>query len=348
MRIPDLRSYLSLPVTLAGQRTNRLVAVALSCTLLTADVLTGCAAPVKPTTQKPLLNVGFVPASGGLGDKSFNDSAYQGLLEAQKKYNIRFETATFATPEENLKAVRRFALGNYDLIVGIAYENAATIEQVAREFPQVKFALIDAELNAPNVVSVVYREQEGDFLMGVLAAMLTKTGKVGVMGGTDIPAIRRSMAGFKQGVVYQNANVTVSTDFAGTFSDPQVGFDRAIAMYNSGVDVIHNAASKTGLGIIQAAQQTRKLTTGTSGDQRYMAPGYMVGNRPKRVDTAVEMVIQEVQEGAFKSGVRSLGLKENGLSLGPFDDTLVTPAMMKRLEDLKQKIANGDIVVQAE
>jgi basic membrane protein A and related proteins len=122
----------------------------------------------------------------------------------------------------------------------------------------------------------------------------------------------------------------------------------ALARYNDGADVIHNAASKTGLGIIQAAQQMNKWTTGTSGDQRNLAPGNMIGNRPKRVDTAVQMVIEEVYNGTFKSGVRSLGLKENGISLGPFDQTVVTPVVLNRLEELKQKIINGEIMVQVE
>src|SRR5512143_3834961 len=124
--------------------------------------------------------------------------------------------------------------------------------------------------------------------MGALAAMITRTNYVGVIAGSDIPAIQRIMAGFKQGVAYQDPSVKTFADFAGTFSDPQVGLNMALARFNEGADVIHNAASKTGLGIIQAAQQVNKWTTGTSGDQRYLAPGNMLGNRPKRVDTAVE------------------------------------------------------------
>ena len=184
--------------------------------------------------------------------------------------------------------------------------------------------------------------------MGALAAMITKTKKVDIIGGMDIPAIRRIISGFKQGVAYQNSSVEVFTDIAGTFSDPQVGFNLALSRYNEGVDVIHNAASKTGLGIIQAAQQVNKWTTGTSGDQRYLAPGNMIGNRPKRIDTAVQIVIEEVSNGTFKAGVRSLGLKENGLSLGPFDEMIVTSTILNRLDELKQKIISGEIKIQGE
>jgi basic membrane protein A len=234
------------------------------------------------------------------------------------------------------------------LIIGIGFEHKENIQKVAKEFPQVRFAAIDFEASGDNIASIVYREQEGDFLMGVLAAMLTKTKYVGVIGGTDIPAIRRIMAGFTQGVSYQDDNVEVFSEFAGTFSDPQVGLDKALALYDKEVDVIHNAASRTGLGIIEAAKQTGKLTTGTSGDQRYLAPGNVVGNRPKRVDTAVILVIEEIKNGRFEPGIRSLGLKENGIMLGPFDESLVSKTMLDRLEDLKQKIISGQIVVQAE
>jgi basic membrane protein A len=286
--------------------------------------------------------------SGGLGDRSFNDSAYSGLLEAQQQFNIRFETVDFTNNEANLEATRFLARNDYDLIIGIGYEHSENIQTVAEEFPQVKFAAIDFEASGDNIASIVYREQEGDFLMGVLAAMLTETKSVGVIGGTDIPAIRRIMAGFSQGVTYQDDSVEVFYEFAGTFSDPQVGFEKALTLYNSGVDLIHNAASRTGLGIIEAAAQTGNLTTGTSGDQRYLASGNVVGNRPKRVDTAVILVIDEIATGTFEAGIRSLGLKENGIMLGPFDKSIVSQTILDRLEDLKQKIMSGEIIVLAE
>lgn len=315
--------------------------------LLQVSSLAGCR-PASPAGNQKVLNIGMVLGNGGLGDRSFNDSAYSGLLEAQKKYNIRFETVDLTTNEARMDALRLFARSNYDLIIGIAFENMENIKTVAQEFPGIRFAAIDFELTGDNIASIVYREQEADFLIGVLAAMLTKTNQVGVIGGADIPAIRRIISGFKQGVTYQDDSVKVFSDLAGTFADPQVGLTLALKYYNEGADVIHNAASRTGLGIIEAAKQTGKLTTGTSGDQRYLAPGNVVGNRPKRVDTAVLVLIEEIKTGKFKPGVRSLGLKENGLSLGPFDETLVDQNILNRLEDLKQKIISGQIVLKTE
>jgi basic membrane protein A and related proteins len=320
------------------------------CRLLGTAAVLFSSLSLAACSQKPsaVLNVGLIFGSAGLGDRSFNDSAYSGLLTAKQKYNIRFQTVNFGTKDANIEALRMLARENYDLIIAVAFENMDALKTVAQEFPSVRFAGIDFELAGANVASIVYREQEGDFLMGVLAAMLTKTRSVGVIGGTDIPAIRRIMSGFEQGVTYQDLGVSVFADFAGTFSDSAVGYNLALKRYQEGADVIHNAASKTGLGIIQAAQELKKFTTGTSGDQRYLAPGTVVGNRPKRVDTAVLTLVDEVRSGKFIAGTRSLGLKENGISLGPFDETIVTPAMTARLGDLEQQVIDGKIVVKAE
>jgi len=317
------------------------------CAILLVCLLPGCVSSSAPV-QKKVLNIGMILGAGGLGDKSFNDSAYNGLLSAQKEMNIRFETVDYTGKETDVDALSLFAKNNYDLIIGISFDNMKSIQTVAGEYNKIRFGAIDFELTGDNIASIVYREQEGDFLMGALAAMVTRTKMIGVIGGTDIPAIRRVISGYRQGAAYQDSSVTVFSDIAGTFSDPQVGYNLAMNRYNQGVDVIHNAASKTGLGIIQAAQQAKKYTTGTSGDQRYLAPGFMIGNRPKKVDTAVQMLIREAGNGTFKAGLRSLGLKENGLALGPCDETAVTPAMLKRLQEIRQKIVNGEIQSKVE
>ncbi|MEI6510348.1 MAG: BMP family ABC transporter substrate-binding protein, partial [bacterium] len=157
--------------------------------------------------------------------------------------------------------------------------------------------------------------------------------------------IRRIESGFRQGVAYQDSSVSVVFNLAGTWSDPGVGKTLAQKQYQSGVDVIYNGAGRTGLGIIEAAKEANQLTMGTSGDQRYLAPDNVVGNRPKRVDAAVLMLVEEMLQDKFRPGLRSLGLKEGGLALGPFNETLVTPAMLAKLEELKGKIIRGEITV---
>ena len=309
-------------------------------------LVSACAQPA-PASQR-ILNVGMLLGTGGLGDRSFNDSAYAGLQEAQKKFNIRFETITYTSEAANLDGLRQLLQQGYDLIIGIGFESAAPIGTLAKEFPERKFAVVDTTVAGDNVTSIVYREQEGDFLMGVLAAMLTKSKKVGIIGGPMYPGMQRIISGFEQGAAYQDSSVAVVVDLASTYSDPQVGKGLALIQYQAGVDVIHNACGRTGLGIIEAAKETGKLTTGTSGDQRYLAPDNVVGNRPKRVDAAVLMLVDEMlhADRKFQPGTRSLGLKEGGLALGPFNEKLVTAAMLKRLDELKQQIMAGEIVIR--
>jgi basic membrane protein A len=321
----------------------------LSVLLLAAVLLVMIAScQSQPEEEQKVIFVGMILGSGGLGDRSFNDAAYAGLQEAQRLYNIRYEMVNYTTDEANLEELRRLIRQGFDLIIGIGFENTTYIETLSQEFPDRKFASVDAVVEGENVTSFVFREQEGDFLMGVLAAMLTESSKVGFIGGMDIDVIRRIESGFRQGVAYQDNSVEVVSDMAGTFADPEVGKTLALAQYAAGVDLIYNGAGRTGLGIIEAAQEAQKLTIGTSGDQRYLAPGFVVGNRPKRVDVAVMTLIDELINGQFTPGIRSLGLKEEGLALGPFDESLVSQAMLARLEDLKQKIISGEILVQVE
>ena len=316
------------------------------CGMLLIASLVGCGRGAQPPADQRVLSVGMILGSGGLGDRSFNDAAYAGLQEAQRQFGIRFQVVSRTTEQADLEELGRLITQGYDLIVGIGFENANYIETLAQQAPDHKFAIVDTVVQGDNVASIVYREQEGDFLMGVLATMLTQSKRVGFVGGMDIAVIRRIESGFKQGVAYQDDSVAVVSDLAGTFADPEIGKSLALAQYKAGVDVIYNAAGRTGLGIIEAAKETGQLTIGTSGEQRYLAPGNVVGNRPKRVDTAVITLIEELANDQFSPGTRSLGLAEEGLSLGPFDENLVTDAMLERLESLKQQIIAGQIVVE--
>lgn len=315
------------------------------CALLLFVALSGCDVAETPAGQ-PVLSVGMILGSGGLGDRSFNDSAYAGLQKAQEQYSTRFHVITRTSEEADMEELRNLLQQGYDLIIGIGFENADYIATLAQEFPDRHFAVIDTTVEGDNVASIIFREQEGDFLMGILAAMLTESKKVGFIGGMDIPPIQRIESGFRQGVAYQDPTIEIVSDIAGTFADPEVGKSLALAQYEAGVDVIYNGAGRTGLGIIEAAQEADALTIGTSGDQRYLAPGHVVGNRPKRVDTAVLVLIEQLEAGRFAPGVRSLGLAEEGLALGPFDESIITGEMLERLETLRGQIVAGEIVVE--
>lgn len=329
-----------------GNRSYRKKSIYLEILAALLVTVLGCCGKAEVQESRRVLNIGMILGSGGLGDRSFNDSGYAGLQEAQKLYGIRFETINFSSEETNLEELQRLIRQGYDLIIGIGYENAGYIETLAKEYPDHKFALVDTVVEGDNIASITFREQEGDFLMGVLAAMLTKSGKIGFIGGVDIPPVQRIEAGFTQGALYQKKDIKIVTDIAGTFADPEIGKSLAIAQYESGVDIIYNGAGRTGLGIIEAAKDMNKLTIGTSGDQRYLAPGNVVGNRPKRVDTAILRLIEDLANEKFTPGECSLGLKEHGLSLGPFDENLVSQDMLKQLDTLKDRIISGEIQIQ--
>lgn len=314
------------------------------CVICFLVMLGSCAQP-KLQVERRVLSVGMILGSGGLGDRSFNDAAYAGLQEAQRQFGTRFQVISRTTEQLDLQELRNLADQGFDLIIGIGFENASYIETLAQTYPQHEFAIVDSIVEGENVASIVFREQEGDFLMGVLAAMLTQSGKVGFIGGMDIPPIRRIESGFRQGVAYQSREIEVVSALVGSFDDVEKGKALALAQYETGVDLIYNGAGRAGLGIIDAAVEADKLVLGTSGDQRYLAPGHVVGNRPKRLDTVVLMLLEELEKGQFTAGTRALGLREDGLSMGPFDETLVTPAMLKRLRQLEAQIVSGDIVV---
>lgn len=293
----------------------------------------------------PIVNVGMILAKGGLGDRSYNDAAYLGLQDAQDKFGIRFEAITYSTDKENLDALRNLALQNYDLIIAISFENAPYIEQLSKEFPDNKFAIIDFVVEGDNVSSVLFREEEGDFLMGVLSTMITKTKKVGFIGGVDIPILRKIESGFRNGVAYEDSTVEVNTDFVGSFNDPDLAKTVALKQYDEGIDLIYNVAGRSGLGLIDAAKERNEYIIVTNGIQTYIAPGNIIGNRPKRIDSAVYNLIAEVIENRFEPGTRSLGLKEGGITIGPFDAAVISQDMISYLEELQEKIINGEIKV---
>ena len=324
---------------------RRLLSTGLTAVLfLLLPAAAGCNAT--GVTPQRVLNIAVILGEGGLGDRSLNDTVYSGLEASMKKYSIRFETVNYSDTEADIKALRDYADSGYDLIIGVTAVNQENIQMVAAEFPDIYFAVIDGEASGINVASFLFREEEGDFLLGSLAAMLTSTKKIGVITGDDTPAARRTVSAFEQGAAYQDKNVRVSANFTGTLTDPQAGLSMALDWFNNqGVDIIHNAAARAGLGIIEAARQTGNLVTGTDGDQRYLAPGNVIGSRPKRGDTAVEMLLREVREDMFTVGTRTIGLKENGISVGPFDETVVSRDIQKQLDALTEKMVNGEIVI---
>ena len=283
---------------------------------------------------------------GGKFDKSFNEAAYNGMERWKKETGKQYLEFEISNESQREQAIRRMAERGASPIIGIGFGQASSIEKIAKEFPKLNFAIIDMVVNLPNVQSVVFKEQEGSFLVGAMAAIASKTGKVGFVGGMDIPLIRKFQCGYEQGAKYANPKAEVFANMTGTtgaaWNDPARGGELAKAQFAKGADVVFAAAGGTGTGVYQAAKDSGKLAIGVDSNQNHLQPGTMLTSMVKRVDLAVYNVSM-----AHKSGISVLGLKEGGVdyALDAYNAKLVSADMKKKVEAAKADIISGKIKV---
>ena len=298
------------------------------------------------TSTAALAEPAVIYDMGGKFDKSFNQSGFDGAERWKKESGKAYLEFEISNPTQREQAMRRMAERGADPIVGIGFSQGSAVEKVAKDFPKLKFAIIDSVVNLPNVQSIVFKEHEGSFLVGMMAALASKTGKVGFVGGMDIPLIRRFQCGFEQGAVYANPKAQVSANMTGTtpaaWNDPARGAELAKAQFAGGVDVVFAAAGGTGIGVYQAAKDAGKLAIGVDSNQNHLQPGTMLTSMVKRVDVAVYTDFKGV-----KPGVASLGLAEGGVdyALDPHNAKLVSADMKKRVDAAKADIISGKIKV---
>ncbi len=283
---------------------------------------------------------------GGKFDKSFNEAAYNGMERWKKETGKNYLEFEVSNESQREQAIRRMAEKGASPIIAMSFSQASAIEKVAKEFPKLKFAIIDMVVDLPNVQSVVFKEQEGSFLVGMMAAMASKTGKVGFVGGMDIPLIRKFECGYEQGAKYANPKAEVFQNMTGTtgaaWNDPARGGELAKAQFAKGADVIFAAAGGTGTGVYQAAKDSGKLAIGVDSNQNHLQPGTMLTSMLKRVDVAVYNVSKN-----HKPGMSVLGLKEDGVgyAIDKHNEKLVTADMKKKVEAAKADIIAGKIKV---
>lgn len=299
------------------------------------------------TAIKPAI----VYANGGKFDKSFNE----GVSNGAKKFSdeTKIAVADFEPSNETQfeQALRRFAQRGQEPIIAVGFSQAVALEKVAKEFPNTHFTIIDSVVKLPNVQSVVFREHEGSFLVGMLAAMASKTGKVGFVGGMDIPLVRKFQCGYEQGIKYANPNAELISNMTGTtpaaWNDPGRGAELAKGQFDRGVDVVYAAAGSTGIGILQATKDRGKLGIGVDSNQNYLHPGNMLTSMLKRVDVAAYNSFKAMQAGTWKGDVQVLGLKEGGVdwALDQYNEKLITPEMKAKVDAAKADIISGKIAV---
>jgi basic membrane protein A len=297
------------------------------------------------------LNPAVIYDLGGKFDKSFNQAAHMGAEQFSQETGIKYRDFEPTNESQYEQALRRFASRGSDLIVVVGFSFASALEKIAPEFPDTKFVIIDMVVAQPNVESVVFKEHEGSFLVGMLAAMKTRTGKIGFVGGMDVPLIRKFALGYKEGAQYVNKDITVFENMTGTtpaaWGDPIKAGELARSQFDRGADVVFTAAGGSGMGVLQAAADARKFSIGVDSNQNYIHPGSVLTSMVKRVDLAVFEAMRAADNGTWEPGVKVLGLAEGGVdyAMDKYNEALITPEMKARVEQAKSDIISGKIVV---
>jgi basic membrane protein A len=304
--------------------------------------------------------VGLVFDVGGLGDKSFNDAAHRGLVRASKELGVSVRYVEPGDGSDRESALRQLASQGMDLVIGVGFIFSDDMRKLAREFPGTRFACVDFSVSPgqpeppPNLAGLRFREHEGSFLVGAIAALSSKSRVLGFVGGMDIPLIRKFEAGYRAGIAHVCPGCKLLSAYAGTepsaFSDPVRGKELALAQIRRGADVVYHASGKTGGGVFSAATEQKVLAIGVDSDQFHEAPCCMLTSMVKKVDVAVFDVIAAVVEDRFEGGIREFGLAEDGVGF-VYDDNnrhLLAAPIAERARALEREIVAGAIRVPAQ
>src|SRR5215203_767975 len=312
------------------------------------------------------IRVGIVFDIGGKNDRSFNAAAWEGAKRAQNDLDICLYDVEPGNPTSIEPAMRAFAEKNFDLIVGVGFAQGPIMQRVALDYPQNKFAIIDGVIfdkdgKTPlkNVASLVFREHEGSYLVGMIAAAKSKTGVLGFLGGMDIPLIHRFNKGYEEGARAVNPDVRVVSNYVGVndaaWNNPAKGKELALAQIGKGADVIFTAAGNSGLGAFDAVEQygrgpqgeANKFVIGVDSNQNGVKPGFVLTSMVKRVDNAVYDVIKELLEGRFDGGFHVFGLDKDGVAyaMDDYNKPIIPDDVIKRVEESKARIVSGEIKV---
>ena len=321
--------------------------------------------------DKSKIHVGIVFDIGGKDDRSFNAAAWTGVKCAETgmlpdgktscgkpAMDIVLRDVEPGNPTSIEPAMRAFAERNYDLIIGVGFAQAPIMEVVAKDYPNLHFAIIDGVSELPNVASLVFKEHEGSYLVGIIAAKTTKTNVLGFVGGMDIPLIHRFEKGYEEGAKAVNPNIRIVQNYVGVtdaaWNNPGKGKELSLAQISKGADVIFTAAGNSGLGAFDAVEQAGKnngrathFVIGVDSDQNMVKPGFVLTSMVKRVDNAVYDIVELVVERKFQAGFHVFGLESDGVgyAMDQYNKDLVSPEAIQAAEEAKKKIIAGQIKV---
>jgi basic membrane protein A len=316
-----------------------------------ALALAGVAASAVAAMAQTAIKPAIVYDKGGKFDKSFNEGVFGGAEKFRKETNIEFRDFEPQNDAQIEQALRRFARDGHSPIIAVGFSQATALQKVAAEFPDLKFTIIDMVVNLPNVQSVVFKEHEGSYLVGLLAAMASKSNKVGFIGGMDIPLIRKFACGYVQGVKAAKKDAEIFQNMTGTtpaaWNDPVKGGELAKSQIDRGADVIYHAAGGTGIGVLRAAADAGKLGIGVDSNQNALQPGKVLTSMLKRVDVATYNSFAAARGNSWKAGVSVLGLAEGGVdwALDDNNKALISAEMKAAADKAAADIKSGAIKV---
>lgn len=316
-----------------------------------ALAMAGVAFSTMAALAQDAIKPAIVYDKGGKFDKSFNEGVFIGAEKFRTETGIAFRDFEPNNDAQIEQALRRFARDGHSPIVAVGFSQATALQKVAAEFPQLKFTIIDMVVELPNVQSVVFREHEGSYLVGLLAAMASKTNKVGFVGGMDIPLIRKFACGYLQGVKAAKKDAEIFQNMTGStpaaWNDPVKGGELAKSQIDRGADVIYHAAGGTGIGVLRAVADAGKLGIGVDSNQNGLQPGRVLTSMLKRVDVAAYNSFMAARNGTWQPGVSVLGLKEDGVAWALDDNNkeLITPEMKAAADTARAEIIAGNVKV---
>ncbi len=319
----------------------------------TATAVPAAAATAVPATAVPAtsgMRIGLVTDVGKVTDGTFNQYAYEGLKRAETELGVQIDFVETTNSSDYEKNIDQFATQKYDLIIGVGFLMGDAIKASAAKYPDIKFAIVDFAYDPiiPNVKGLVFNEDESAFLVGALAAQLSKSGKIGAVGGIEIPPVQKFLLGYEAGAKYINPDIEVMKVYVPSFTDPAQGSEAAKNQISEGADVIFGAGGQTGSGAIQAAAEQGVFVIGVDQDEynttfkKGPAP-MLVSSALKRVDNAVFEVIKELVDGKFKGGLYVGTAANGGVDYAPFHDAVISAEIKAKLDEIKAALADGSL-----
>lgn len=326
------------------------IAALSTAVIMSASMLVGCGNSETKENADKTLKIGMVADIGGINDESFNQSAWEGLQQAEKDFGIEVKVIESKQASEYLQNMESLLDEDVDMVIGVGYTMKEDIQKQAENYPDKQFVLIDETYDTipENVTPILFRENEAAYLTGLVAGKMTKANNVGFIGGIQTPVVSKFEYGYKAGVKEANEKATVNVQYAGTFSDAAKGKSIANQMYGNGSDIILAAAGGTGLGSIESAKEQNKYAIGVDRDQSDLAPNNVLTSALKKVNVGVYDTVKEFVEGKLISGQEKVyGLKEDGVGIPESTKNLVPQDIIDYVNSMIEKVKSGEIKVPA-